>query len=1295
LERVIGTTACSNASLDVNPITGELAYPAGCVCITYDPQSGLQTRFLSALPLSTSKLKPIICVAFRNDGKKLATSEYGHQASIFVWSIDTGILSHELKSHSLGVSVMAFTPNNKHLISVGSEHDQQLNIWDMRSSSPLRSCKITSKVRSLAVSEDSSFFVTAGLRHLKIWNLELSGHSVTCGNFKDHEFVDVACGKGSFQNLIYTISREGVLFAVEVKSRSISFWLDLKTRASALSLVDDKIVVACAQGIVRVFSAATLDFIATLPKPNAIGKEFDDTKPSLKRSLRDSGPSTVYPDAIAVRCLPDRKRLACIYNNRAIFIWDISNLKQIGKYRSHLAHSSCIWGLDMLIDESSVRQSLEPQDQGTTTGLPQTAFPPGTFATCSADGSIRLWNIDHGGENIYSKDLLGSLSLSPAEEVYKGLLESGPVDGLGGSLVGSASNAMALTSGIRSIKLSPDGDEIASGDRSGNIRIHRLGDFGLVSLQEAHESEVLCLAYNADQRSYSSNQPLLLASGSRDRLIHIFARTDSRKPGISKPSSFSKANVRSETEEYQLVSTMDDHSASITGLAFSNDGAQLFSASADKSIIFRKISQDGQSVKRYYNMAMHGTIYDIKVAPGNRAITVSAGQDRKIYIHDTSSGALVKTIPSGQSDTEILKLEIDPTGLLLITASQDRMLRLYNLATGELLSTLAGHSEIITGVKFDSTGRRVISVSGDGCIFVWSISGDLMQAITARRRRLLSRRSSENETSASRSKSSHPASAPSSTRTGRPSTPNSPAATPPGSGKTARLSIGSSHEEQAFYELLISPTYLPHWAKPTAKSTGGALGQTMASAKECGWSHRVPSKGITIASRAEYVREHGSLVIQTDGSQPRRLSVDASMESTDLHQPVAWIHPQGPNTTPVATAAPSDETIYFDNDQDEPPIGIVVKSKMTGAPASNEEESFEEHTAFFESLANDDTDHLHQQSFANLNDAYVPTKSMIQGRKSISAKYFLKRPPIMQESSSSSSTTAPSDLTVESLNSKEETSDRREQMARDVERTKARLREMGISFGPRASPAPQRGSRSVFSAAGQALSNATTTSSPSSSVTTQNSSGLPPISTANALVPPTITTTTTTTTTSATMTTSPKPPGSPGKSFSMSDLPSIPLDTSPREEENADNTDNVDNTAHLVDNDSATEEELQEDEEDGDLDGDLENAEIAGRPGFLASLMGGFERTVEIYKELKESQQQDEMVLQFRSVFADMKATLDILSSEDSVLSSMASDRTYELTGSTTLECTEAAMLERYSEMLVGLVKTKLKGPNV
>ncbi len=50
-------------------------------------------------------------------------------------------------------------------------------------------------------------------------------------------------------------------------------------------------------------------------------------------------------------------------------------------------------------------------------------------------------------------------------------------------------------SGIRSLRISPDGQELASGDRLGNIRIHGLQFMDQLQILEAHDSEVLSLEY--------------------------------------------------------------------------------------------------------------------------------------------------------------------------------------------------------------------------------------------------------------------------------------------------------------------------------------------------------------------------------------------------------------------------------------------------------------------------------------------------------------------------------------------------------------------------------------------------------------------------------------------------------------------------------------------------------------------------------------------------------------------------------------------------------------------------------
>ena len=103
---------------------------------------------------------------------------------------------------------------------------------------------------------------------------------------------------------------------------------------------------------------------------------------------------------------------------------------------------------------------------------------------------------------------------------------------------------------------------MATGDRSGNLRLHCMKTWDLLGYQEAHDSEILSIDLTTGQ----DDTPSLVATASRDRLLHIF-------------------DLRSNC---QLVQSLDDHSSSITAVKFSKDSNKLISCSADKGIIFRQ-----------------------------------------------------------------------------------------------------------------------------------------------------------------------------------------------------------------------------------------------------------------------------------------------------------------------------------------------------------------------------------------------------------------------------------------------------------------------------------------------------------------------------------------------------------------------------------------------------------------------------------------------------------------------------------------------------------------------------------
>ena len=40
-------------------------------------------------------------------------------------------------------------------------------------------------------------------------------------------------------------------------------------------------------------------------------------------------------------------QLTCVYNDHSLYTWDVKDMKKIGKTRSFLYHSTCVWGVEV------------------------------------------------------------------------------------------------------------------------------------------------------------------------------------------------------------------------------------------------------------------------------------------------------------------------------------------------------------------------------------------------------------------------------------------------------------------------------------------------------------------------------------------------------------------------------------------------------------------------------------------------------------------------------------------------------------------------------------------------------------------------------------------------------------------------------------------------------------------------------------------------------------------------------------------------------------------------------------
>lgn len=404
-------------------------------------------------------------------------------------------------------------------------------------------------------------------------------------------------------------------------------------------------------------------------------------------------PNAKYPDTIAIVFDEARSKVSCVYNDHSLYIWDLRDIRRIGKNHSFLYHSACIWGVETV--------PLNYQFQQTTNQLPQ-SLPAECFLTCSSDDTIRVWGLD-GCENtevyrrnVYSKDLLRIMYIDEDLNFIKDM--DNPI-------LSEKSSSYDGRNGVRCIKINPDKTHLATGDRSGNIRIYNLTNSKQITSIEAHDAEVLCLEYTNERIDRK-----LLASASRDRLIHVF----------------------DVLQGYSIMQTLDDHSSSITSVRFIGSGLQfqMISCGADKSIIFRHF-QNNQFL-RGNNCSGKTTLYDMEVDSNSKHI-LTACQDRSIRVYGTQNAKHTKTFKGSPSDDgSLIKLSLDASGIYIATSCTDKTLSVYDYYSNECMARMYGHSELVTGLKFTNDCKHLISASGDGCIFIWQVPHDMIVTMQAR-----------------------------------------------------------------------------------------------------------------------------------------------------------------------------------------------------------------------------------------------------------------------------------------------------------------------------------------------------------------------------------------------------------------------------------------------------------------------------------------------------------------------------------------------------------------------------------
>ncbi|XP_033696468.1 WD repeat-containing protein 90 isoform X12 [Tursiops truncatus] len=177
LKAVMGYNGNGRANLVWRPDTGFFAYTCGRLVVVEDLHSGVQQHWLG-------HPEEISTLALSHDAQVLASasgrSSTASRCQIRVWDVPGGSCRQLLSHHDTAVQALAFSPDDRLLVTLGDYGDRTLALWSMATYELVSSTCLPEPVYGMAFNPwDAGELACVGQGAITLWLLQQHGGDVS------------------------------------------------------------------------------------------------------------------------------------------------------------------------------------------------------------------------------------------------------------------------------------------------------------------------------------------------------------------------------------------------------------------------------------------------------------------------------------------------------------------------------------------------------------------------------------------------------------------------------------------------------------------------------------------------------------------------------------------------------------------------------------------------------------------------------------------------------------------------------------------------------------------------------------------------------------------------------------------------------------------------------------------------------------------------------------------------------------------------------------------------------------